>query len=515
MITIGDFYRRNARHDPDGIAVIFGEQRVTHAELLARVQQASRRLAGLKLTHQDRFAILAKNSLEYIELYGAAESTGFVAIAINYRLAPDEMAYIVNDSAPKVLLFEEEFAPAVERFRDRIARDTIFVCIGRPPAWAHAYDGLPLADADTVPRANGHDIAYLIYTSGTSGRPKGAMLDQQGQLAFGRVVAEETALRATDVSFIVMPLYHVGAKCNQLAALYRGCTLLMMREYHPRQAAETLAREKATVAHLAPLMVNDLITLAGEEKFDHRSLRLVQYASGPMPVAQLRKAVALYGPIFMQLYGMTEAGTITCLYPHQHVLEGPERLVRRLASAGVPPPSAAIKVVDDTGRECGVGEPGEVVAHTPSLLRGYWNNSIATAESLGDGWLKTGDVGWCDEDGFLFIVDRKKEVIISGGENIYPREVEEALHFHPEVEDVAVIGVPDEKWGEAVKAFAVTIANRTVTEDELITFCKTKIASYKKPKSIEFVTALPRLANHKIDKKKLREPYWQGRSRGV
>ncbi|MGD9922131.1 MAG: class I adenylate-forming enzyme family protein [Pseudorhodoplanes sp.] len=156
-----------------------------------------------------------------------------------------------------------------------------------------------------------------------------------------------------------------------------------------------------------------------------------------------------------------------------------------------------------------------MVAHTPSLLRGYWNNSIATAESLGDGWLKTGDVGWCDEDGFLFIVDRKKEVIISGGENIYPREVEEALHFHPEVEDVAVIGVPDEKWGEAVKAFAVTIANRTVTEDELITFCKTKIASYKKPKSIEFVTALPRLANHKIDKKKLREPYWQGRSRGV
>jgi acyl-CoA synthetase (AMP-forming)/AMP-acid ligase II len=289
----------------------------------------------------------------------------------------------------------------------------------------------------------------------------------------------------------------------------------MLREYNARKVAETLARERATVAHLAPLMVNDLIGLASEEAFDHSRLRLIQYASGPMPVAQLRKAVALYGQIFMQIYGMTEAGSITCLYPHQHVLEGPEHLVRRLASAGVPPPSAALRVVDDAERECAIGMQGEVVAYTPSLLRGYWNNAVATIESLDRGWLKTGDVGWRDEDGYLFIVDRKKEVIISGGENIYPREVEEALHFHPEVEEVAVIGVPDDKWGEAVKAFAVTVPNRTVSEDELIAFCKTRIASYKKPKSIEFVERLPRLANHKIDRKALREPYWRGRARRV
>jgi acyl-CoA synthetase (AMP-forming)/AMP-acid ligase II len=190
-------------------------------------------------------------------------------------------------------------------------------------------------------------------------------------------------------------------------------------------------------------------------------------------------------------------------------------LVRRLASAGVPPPSAAIRIVDDEGRDCETGVAGEIVAHTPSLLRGYWNNSVATADALDGGWLKTGDVGWRDEDGFLFIVDRKKDVIISGGENIYPREVEEALHFHPEVQDVAVIGVPDDKWGEAVKAFAVTVPNRTVSEDDLIAFCKTRIASYKKPKSIEFVEKLPRLANHKIDKKALREPYWRGQARRV
>jgi acyl-CoA synthetase (AMP-forming)/AMP-acid ligase II len=515
MMIIGDFYRRNARHNPDGVAVIHGENRVTHTQLLDRVERASRKMVALKLQRHDRFAILSKNSLEYLELYGAAESTGFIAVAINYRLAPDEMAYILNDSKPKVLFFESEFMSVVERFRDRISHDTRLVCIGEAPAWTTDYETLPLADTVSVPRASENDLAYLIYTSGTSGRPKGAMLDQRGQREFGRVIAEEMALCEQDVSFIVMPLYHVGAKCNQLAALYRGCTLVMMREYSARGVAETLAREKVTVAHLAPLMVNDLTTLASAETFDHSRLRIVQYASGPMPVAQLRKAVSLYGPIFMQVYGMTEAGSITCLHPHHHVLEGSEKLVRRLASAGVAPPSAAVKVIDDDGNECATGVRGEVVAYTPSLLRGYWNNSVATFESLDGGWLKTGDVGWCDEDGFLFIVDRKKEVIISGGENIYPREVEEALHFHPEVKDVAVIGVPDEKWGEAVKAFAVTVEPRTVSEDELIAFCKTKIASYKKPRSIAFVKSLPRLANHKIDKKVLREPYWRGRSRQV
>ncbi len=291
-------------------------------------------LPALKLGHQDRFAILSKNSLEYLELYGAAESTGYVAVAINYRLAAEEMAYIVNDSAPKVLFFEEEFTGVVEQFRDKLTRDVRFVCIGKPPAWAEAYESLPLAEATSVPRAHQSDLAYLIYTSGTSGRPKGAMLDQKGQLEFGRVVAEEVALREQDISFIVMPLYHVGAKCNQLAALYRGCTLVMLREYNAREVAETLQREKVTTAHLAPLMVNDLINLASAETFDHSRLRLVQYASGPMPVAQLRKAVALYGQIFMQVYGMTEAGSITCLYPQHHVLEGPEKWVRRLASAG-------------------------------------------------------------------------------------------------------------------------------------------------------------------------------------
>jgi acyl-CoA synthetase (AMP-forming)/AMP-acid ligase II len=341
------------------------------------------------------------------------------------------------------------------------------------------------------------------------------MLAQKGQLEFGRVIAEETAITGRDRMLIVMPLYHVGAKCNQLAALYRGCPLVVMRNYSALDVASALERHAVTVGHLAPLMLAELVALVKTQSFNHRGLRLVQYASGPMPVAQLREAVATYGQIFMQMYGMTEAGVITVFYPEQHILEGQPDAVRRLASAGVPPPSAKIKVVDDDGRDCGIGLQGEVVVHTPSLLRGYWNNAVATHDALSDGWLKTGDVGWLDRNGFLFIVDRKKEVIISGGENIYPREVEEALHFHPAVEAVAVVGVPDEKWGEAVKAFVEITKSKSATEAELIEFCKTRIASYKKPKSVEFVDRLPRLANHKIDKKVLREPFWRGRSRRV
>jgi acyl-CoA synthetase (AMP-forming)/AMP-acid ligase II len=514
-MIIGELYRRNARHNPNGVALVYNGQSITHAEMLARVEGAVRGLAQMGLSRQDRFAILSKNSIEYIELYGAAETAGYIAVAINYRLSADEMAYIVNDSAPKVLFFEEEFAQIVGEFRAKVPDTVSFVCIGRAPDWSSSYDELAAGDGPLPPDARDDDLVYLIYTSGTSGRPKGAMLDQQGQLEFGRVVAEEVALIESDVSFIVMPLYHVGAKCNQLAALYRGCTLAMLREYDAHEVSLAIAREKATVAHLAPLMVNRMVELSATEKFDHSRLRLVQYASGPMPVAQLRKAVAAYGPIFMQVYGMTEAGSITVLYPHQHTLEGAEHDVRRLASAGVAPPSAAIKIIDDAGKVCPPGVPGEIIAHTPSLLRGYWNNSSATFDSLDNGWLKTGDIGWCDDNGFLFIVDRKKEVIISGGENIYPREVEEALYSHPEVKDAAVVGVPDETWGEAVKAFVVLRNDGAVSEEDLIGFCRTRIASYKKPKSIDFLDTLPRLANQKVDKKQLRAPYWRGRQRQV
>jgi acyl-CoA synthetase (AMP-forming)/AMP-acid ligase II len=234
-----------------------------------------------------------------------------------------------------------------------------------------------------------------------------------------------------------------------------------------------------------------------------------------MAVAPLRRAVERYGSIFVQVYGMTEAGGASILHPHDHILDGTPAQVRRLGSAGQAMLGYRVRVARPDGTDCAPEEPGEILVKGPGVMRGYWNNHPASVETLEDGWLHSGDVGFLDADNYLFVIDRKKDMIVSGGENIYPREVEEAIYFHPAVEEVAVIGVPDPRWGEAVKAFVVTKAGAGVTADEIIEHCRKHIASYKKPKSVEFLAELPRLPNKKIDKKQLRAPFWDGQSRHV
>jgi acyl-CoA synthetase (AMP-forming)/AMP-acid ligase II len=234
-----------------------------------------------------------------------------------------------------------------------------------------------------------------------------------------------------------------------------------------------------------------------------------------MAVAQLRQAIAAFGPILTQIYGMTESGLGTILHSHQHILDGPPEWVRRLGSAGQEALGYRIRVVRPDGSDCDPEEQGEIWVKGPGVMAGYWNNHPATLDAIEDGWMKSGDIGAFDKDRFLFVLDRKKDMILSGGENIYPREVEEALYAHPAVAEAAVIGVPDSRWGESVKAFVVIAADQTVDEGDLIEHCRKHIASYKKPKSIEFVNALPRLPNKKIDKKQLRAPYWDGRTRQV
>jgi acyl-CoA synthetase (AMP-forming)/AMP-acid ligase II len=291
--------------------------------------------------------------------------------------------------------------------------------------------------------------------------------------------------------------------------------MVLMRKYSAAGVAEELEQNRATLAHLAPLMVQELVAEQQAHPRDHTALRLVQYASGPMPLEPLRRALDVYGPIFMQVYGMTETGLGTILHPRDHCPDGSEAEQRRLQTAGQASPHFAIRVVDDAGRDVSAGEMGEVLISGPSLMQGYWRQDRATADTIRNGWMHTGDIGSLDEDGFLTILDRKKDIIISGGENIYPRDVEEALYRHDGVAEAAVIGVPDERWGEAVKAFVVLRQGATADEAALIEHCRLHIASYKKPKSIEFVAEIPRLPNKKIDKKALRAPFWKGRARNV
>ena len=495
----------------DGRAFSFGEQR-------SRIYRLANALYGMGVRRQHRVAILAQNSNAYVEVYAAGEVSGYITVAINYRLAPSEIEYIVKDSAPSVFIFDEEYAAIAGDIRASYPGIEHSIVIGKGGlAGAENYETLLAKSSDDTPRlrARPTDIAYLIYTSGTTGRPKGAMLDHAGQLGFIQMQAIEMSLRSTDTMLLVMPFYHIGAKCNYLMTSFVGASVVLHRAYAIRAISADIKRHKVTTVHLAPVMVKDLLDLPDFNKADYASLRLMQYASGPMAVAQLRAAIAAFGPILTQIYGMTESGLGTILHSHQHVLDGPPEWVRRLGSAGQEALGYRIRVVRPDGSDCAPEEQGEIWVKGPGVMAGYWNNHPATLDAIEDGWMKSGDIGAFDKDRFLFVLDRKKDMILSGGENIYPREVEEALYSHPAVAEAAVIGVPDSRWGESVKAFVVVAPGKTVAEGDLIEHCRKHIASYKKPKSVEFVAELPRLPNKKIDKKQLRAPHWAGRTQQV
>jgi acyl-CoA synthetase (AMP-forming)/AMP-acid ligase II len=467
---------------------------------------------------QHRVAILAQNSNAYVEVYAAGEVSGFITVAINYRLTAAEIEYIVKDSVPGVLIFDAEYAAIARDIRAKYPDVRHSIVIGEDAFdGVENYEALLAKSSDQTPKTRSRptDIAYLIYTSGTTGRPKGAMLDHAGQLGFIQMQAIEMSLRAIDTMLLVMPFYHIGAKCNYLMTSFVGANVILHRAYDIAAISADIQRHKVTTVHLAPVMVKDLLDLPGFDKTRYASLRLIQYASGPMAVAQLRQAIAAFGSILTQIYGMTESGLGTILHSHQHILDGSPEWVRRLGSAGQEALGYSVRVVRPDGSDCEPEEQGEIWVKGPGVMAGYWNNHPATLDAIEDGWMKSGDIGTFDKDRFLFVLDRKKDMILSGGENIYPREVEEALYAHPAVAEVAVIGVPDSRWGESVKAFVVVAPDNAVNESDLIEHCRKHIASYKKPKSVEFVCALPRLPNKKIDKKQLRAPYWDGRTRQV
>jgi acyl-CoA synthetase (AMP-forming)/AMP-acid ligase II len=513
MITapsiLGDIIERNARLFPDKTAVVFEGKRRTFAQFETRVRKLANALADRGLARGMRLAILAQNCLEYFETVGTAELAGTIAVTLNWRLAPAELQQIVADCTPVVLVFEQRFRSQAEDLRASglIQR---FIVIGEAVDGAESYEDVLASGADRTPsaRPDPADTVYLIYTSGTTGKPKGVALSHRAILSAAIMNSWGVGAWTSDRMLIVMPLFHIGGKICSLAFHVLGATIFLHRGFDPAAILRQIEHERITCAHFAPVMVRDLLDVPGFADFRKDSLRAIIYASAPMAVALLREAIAGFGLIFNQVYGMTECVVGTILHAHQHLPDGTPAEVSRLASAGQPFFDHEIKVVRADGSECATGEIGEILIRGPSLMTGYWNNPEASAEALRGGWMHTGDMGFFDEECFLFVADRKKDMIVSGGENIYSREVEEALVTHAAVEHAAVIGVPDPRWGESVKACVVLRSGRRASEAELIEHCRSRIASYKKPRSIDFVDALPRLFNGKVDKKKLRLSYW-------
>ena len=516
-LTCGDLIQRARMLYRDRSALLYEGKTFTFAEQAARMFRLANALRGKGIGKQQRVAILARNCSEYVEIFGACETGGFVAINLNSRLSDSELGAICQDCQPSVLIYAKEFAATARALAAQVTSIRIKVAVGPPTADDESYEDL-LDAASTEPPSvvpTADEMAYLMYTSGTTGGAKGVMISHGAMAEAARMLSHEGGIASINKALIVMPLFHLGGKIEQMAFSLMGAAVVLKAVFDPDDILQTIEREKVEAAHFAPLMVQRMLDVLESRSYDLTSLRCVHYASAPMPVPLLRRALDRMGPIFAQVYGMTECICGTILKPQFHLIEGSDVERRRLASAGQPFLSNEVRIMRDDGEACAAGEIGEIVFRSPTMMRGYWNKNVLTSEVIRDSWFHTGDLGFVDADNFIYVVDRKKDMIISGGENIYSWEVEEALRTHPDVAEVAVIAVPDEVWGESVKACVQMRPGRSATDAELIEYARAKIASYKKPKSIDFVDALPRLFNGKIDKKALRAPYWQDRERQV
>ncbi|MES2899010.1 MAG: long-chain-fatty-acid--CoA ligase [Pseudomonadota bacterium] len=481
---------------------------LTHAGLLARARQLSSALYNAGARRQDRVGMLSMNSIEYGELIAATQWAGFILSTVNFRLAAAEMEFIINDGAPKILVFEAQYLPIIEQLRPVLRSVETYVCMGQSTPWASSYDDfIATGDLAGPPlRAREDDIACLIYTSGTTGRPKGCIWGHRELRQLAQVDNWLASMEPTDRGLIVMPMFHIGGLIISLSLHFRGASVFLHRQFDPAAVLEAIERERLTFLLLAPTMVQMVLEQESIGRTDTSSVRMIMYSAAPMPLPVLKKAIDVFGCGFLNLYGQTEICMFS-LSPGQHLPNGTPAERARLGSVGNPYPNLRAKIVDDDGVEVPRGQPGEIVARSSAMFRGYWNNHPATIATLRDGWCHTGDMGRIDADGFLFLVDRKKDMIISGGENIYSREVEEAILQHPAVSECAVIGQPDEKWGEVVCAIITQKAGHSASEEEIIAHVRTLIASYKKPKRVISVEELPKLVTGKVNKIALREQF--------
>jgi long-chain acyl-CoA synthetase len=516
-MLIGDILRANARRFPTKLGVIDREARLTWCEVNDRACRLANLLIGWGMYKGDRVAILAENSHRYIETYFALAKAGIIAVPLNYRLTAYELAYLINHSGSRALLVEESYLPVISQIKGEIPGVSRFLVMDKAVPGMDCYEEVLKKSSAEEPTAevNEHDTFAILYTSGTTGLPKGAMLTHRNFLnnCTNQALADQS--RPHDIAFPPTPWYHAGALFFGLTYMYLGCTQVVQRKFDPEEFLGLVKRENVTTTLLIPTMLNMVMHHVDFDQYRLRGLRLIFYGGGPMPVPLLKQAIERIGCSFTQGYGLTETLEATFLVSEDHVLDGSPDRERRLASGGREAATAEVRIVDDNDRPLFPGERGEIVVRSASVMKGYWMNPQATAETLRGGWCHTGDIGYVDEGGYLFIVDRKKDMIISGGENIYPREIEDVLYTHPAVLEAAVIGIPDDKWGEVVMAAVALRPGAIATEEDILQYCATRLAGYKKPRQVKFVTSLPKNPSGKVLKRELRQPYWRGKERQV
>lgn len=508
---------QNRSHHP---AILDEDVRMTYAEFGERVKRLAGSMQEMGIQKGDRIGLLMLNSFRFLEIYYASFLLGAIVVPLNTRLSGPEISFILNDAGVKTLFFHKEFVPLINQLRQELPEIEHLILaedVQRPDTNAIFYEKLVSRQSSLrLPGLSEDDLAGIFYTGGTTGLPKGVMLTHKNLVMNAYHVALTTGYRSDDIYLHAAPMFHAADGASTFAITIVGGTHAHLRAFEPKRVLETIQREKVTSMLLVPTMINMLVNHPEIGNYQVSSLKKLLYGASPIPAEVLKKAMAILDCEFFQAYGMTEASPcLVMLRPEHHVVNGDDKAAKRLASCGQPLFNVELKIVGPEGNQVPCGTVGEIVARGPNIMKGYWKRPEETAAVLRDGWYRTGDMGMMDEDRFVYIVDRKKDMIITGGENVYSVEVENVLYQHPAVLEAAVIGIPDEKWGEAVTAIVVLQQGHVTTAREIIAHCREQLAAYKVPKSVEFVETLPKSGAGKILKRTLRDRYWQGRNRKV
>jgi acyl-CoA synthetase (AMP-forming)/AMP-acid ligase II len=502
---------------PERDCIVFEGKRWTYAQVWERVNKLANALRKIGAEKGDRIGMLQVNCNQYVEAYYASAMMGAIFVPLNFRAKADELSYMIANAEAKILFAGSRYLDMVDAMLPELPTVKQCISIDRKEQKKLYYeDVIDSASSDeSFFEIGDDDITMLMYTAGTTGRPKGVPLRHS---AFVSYVLENLDPASPDIeerNLLTVPLYHVAGIQAMLAAIYGGRTLVMMRQFEVKEWLEAIQKEKATRAMLVPTMLKRVIEDPDYNRYDLSSLKVITYGAAPMPFEVIHKAIKMMPWVkFINAFGQTEtASTITALGPEDHRIEGTEeekekKLKRLTSSIGKPLPDVEVKIVDEEGKALPSLEVGEIWARGPRIMTGYWRDEQKTSQVMTrDGWLRTGDMGWMDEEGYIYLAGRGDDMIIRGGENISPEEVENVLHSHPKVEEAAVIGVPDPEWGQEPRAVVVLKKGKAANSEEIIEYCRSKLSGFKRPRSVVFIDSLPRNPMGKVLRKKLREEY--------
>lgn len=518
---VSDVVKRNAKLFGKGTAVVSKDRSDTFEELYRRTNCLGNGLRNMGVEEQDRVAMLSRNRTEFLECLFGVAACGAVGLPLNIRLAPPEMAFMINHGGAETLIYEEAFSETVNKLRPEIPNVKNYIGIGKAPAGVIGYEGLiSSSSTEELELTIGEeDLFLLLYTSGATGRPKGVMINHRTMNMGSWEYWVRRFYTPKDFHLNLFPLFHSAGVVSSMGPFYSGGGQVLMEDMTPQAILEYIEKYKVTSMTLVPTLMVMVLAVPGIEKYDLTSMRDIEYGASPMRVETLREAMKFFANAsFSSGLGSTETIGTPCswLRYEDHVREGTPEQLKRLGSIGrIGGMSADIKLFDENNQEVKQGEVGEFCVRCPYIMSGYWKDPDATAEAFAGGYYHHGDMAYQDKDGYYYLVDRKKDMIVTGGENVYSQEVENVVFSHPAVMEVCVIGVPDEKWGEAIKALVKLRPGATATEEEIKNHCRGRIAGYKIPKSVDFVESIPMTSTGKVNKPLIREKYWAGHAKKI